>query len=395
LAELSAVTSQEDHVKAYRSLIVCAAALLLAGGCQASQGPSEEVVIGADLELSGADAAIGKVYAQALQLRVEQVNKEGALGNRRLTLVIRDNRSDPATSAANINALASDPSVRVLVTGSCGSCIVDSAKAVNDAKIPTISLARPTTVSTPIGDRRYIFKLAPNAEDDATALVSELSNAGPQRVSIVSQDDLFNNETAAALNSKLGKASQTLASAEKLGDPAAVASRIARLKPTPAAGVVLASSGPAGLLAKALKAEQFDGRVLYGSGAADSLFLSGDSAQAMEGASLVFTPTLVSDDVIATSPAKSGRNAWFRDYLSTYGTYNAYASFAADAVGLTVEAITQTNSTDRDALRTAMETARFDGLSGPIRITPQNHSGLMPQAVTMLVVANGRWRLAS
>ena len=39
--------------------------------------------------------------------------------------------------------------------------------------------------------------------------------------------------------------------------------------------------------------------------------------------------------------------------------------------------------------------AQADGLSGTIRITPANHSGLMPQALTLLVARSGRWRLAS
>jgi branched-chain amino acid transport system substrate-binding protein len=134
---------------------------------------------------------------------------------------------------------------------------------------------------------------------------------------------------------------------------------------------------------------------MFGSAAADGLFLSNDTASAMDGAGLVFTPTLVSDDIIATSPAKANRVAWFRDYLSTHGTYSAYASFAADGVGLVVDAITQTGRTDRESLRTTIETLQMDGLSGPIRLTPANHSGLMPQAVTLLVAANGRWRLAS
>jgi branched-chain amino acid transport system substrate-binding protein len=135
--------------------------------------------------------------------------------------------------------------------------------------------------------------------------------------------------------------------------------------------------------------------MFFGSPAADNLFLSGDTAKAMDGASMVFTPTLVSDDIIASSPAKANRATWFRDYLSKYGTYAAYASFAADAVELITQAIIQTNGTDRVALRGAIETTRMDGLSGPIRLTPDNHSALMPQAVTLLIAANGRWRLSS
>jgi branched-chain amino acid transport system substrate-binding protein len=338
------------------------------------------------------------VYAQALQLRVEQVNHEGLLGNRKLTLVIRDNRSDSATSAGNISTFAADSSVRALVTGGCGECIVNAAKAVNDAKLPTIALARPTNVSVPVADRRYIFKLAPNADDDATVLVSELAASSLLRVSVVGSDDPAGNDAVDNLTSKFAKAGVSNVGTEKLAtanDGTAVAARIAAKRPAPDAVVILVSSPSSSQLAKALRAAGYTGRLMFGSGAADSLFLTGDTAPALEGASLVFTPTLVSDDIIATSPAKANRVAWFRDYLSTYGTYAAYASFAADAIGLIIEAVNRTNNTDRDALRSAIETTRFDGLSGPIRLTPANHSGLMPQAMTLLVATNGRWRLAS
>jgi branched-chain amino acid transport system substrate-binding protein len=385
-------------VKANRSLVFCGVvALLLAAGCQANPGNAEDLVIGADLELSGPDANVGKVYAQALQLRIDQLNHEGLPGGRKLTLVLRDNRSDPATSAANISGLAADPSIRALVTGSCGPCVVGAAKTINDAKIPTIALALPTNVGAPVADRKYIFKLAPNADDDATVLVSELSAGALKKVAIISPDDQFGSDAIDALTSRFNRAGLSKVASEKLAadgsDVAAVASRVAKAKPD--AVVVLAYSPSAEQVAKALRAEDFTGRILFGSGAADDLFLTGDTAAALDGSGLVFTPTLVSDDIIATSPAKSNRVAWFRTYLSAYGTYAAYASFAADAVGLVVEAVTQTNSIDRDVLRTSIETTRFDGLSGPIRLTPANHSGLMPQAVTLLVAANGRWQLSS
>ena len=109
---------------------------------------------------------------------------------------------------------------------------------------------------------------------------------------------------------------------------------------------------------------------------------------------MVFTQTLAIDDVIATTPAKATRKQWFRDYTSRYGTYSGVASLAADAVDLIADAVARVG-TDQNALRDQIETAQRDGLSGAIRITPDNHSGLMPQALTLLVARSGRWRLAS
>ena len=57
-------------MKAMRSLVFFGvAALLLAAGCSPAASAPEEVVIGADLELSGSGASVGKVYEQALRLR--------------------------------------------------------------------------------------------------------------------------------------------------------------------------------------------------------------------------------------------------------------------------------------------------------------------------------------
>jgi branched-chain amino acid transport system substrate-binding protein len=49
---------------------------------------------------------------------------------------------------------------------------------------------------------------------------------------------------------------------------------------------------------------------------------------------------------------------------------------------------------DRERIRDVLETTQVDGLSGPIRFTPDNHSGLMPQALSLLVARGGRWRPA-
>jgi branched-chain amino acid transport system substrate-binding protein len=49
--------------------------------------------------------------------------------------------------------------------------------------------------------------------------------------------------------------------------------------------------------------------------------------------------------------------------------------------------------TNRSAVRGVLESVETDGLSGPIRIRPANHSGLMPQALAVFVARGGRWRL--
>jgi branched-chain amino acid transport system substrate-binding protein len=99
---------------------------------------------------------------------------------------------------------------------------------------------------------------------------------------------------------------------------------------------------------------------------------------------------LVIDTIIATSPAKVARRQWFDDYTARHGGYTAPASFAADAIQLLADAVAE-GATGREGIRGSLETVQVDGLSGPIRLTPDNHSGLLPQALTVLVARAGRW----
>ena len=143
-------------------------------GCQSlrEEPPVSEILIAADLELSGSAASIGRAYQRALELKVEQVNESGALGNRRIRLQIKDNRSDPTESLRNIGDFTADSAVHAIIMGSCNECAIGATKTINDSRVPTIALAPATEIASPVAQRRYVFKLAPNAIDDAAALVA-------------------------------------------------------------------------------------------------------------------------------------------------------------------------------------------------------------------------------
>ncbi len=376
-----------------------AAAMLALTGCGLSAPSMTTIVIAADLELSGSMSRLGNVYRQALELRIEQINQEGTLGNRRLVLEISDNRSDPAVSLANIGLASADPDIAALITGQCDQCLVTAAKSINATGIPTISLAVPTAVAEPLNERQYIFKIAPNIPDNAVQLVNQLSDDGVSTVAIAATDDAYGHEGAAILRA-LAERRDIEVTGE--GFVAATGGDLAGLARSlnesgPGAVVLFAFAPLAAELATAIRAEGHSGGLYLDAAAADGLYLSEAETSALRGALLVFPSSLVSEDVIATSPARSARKAWLRDYTSVYGTYAAFGSFAADALDIIVDAISRTTasgSPGRADLRELIETTSVDGLSGPIRISPEDHSGLRPQALAVLVEINGRWTMS-
>ncbi|MEW2381207.1 ABC transporter substrate-binding protein [Micromonospora sp. NPDC047707] len=388
-----------------RSATVAAlASAVLATTLTACQFGGEErdtspIVIAADLELSGASATVGKAYQRALELKVEQLNSSGALDGRRVELTVKDNRSDASESLRNINDFGADPRVSAIIMGGCNECAVGAVRTIDEKRVPTIALAPSGAVTNPVGQRRYVFKLAPNAADNAAALTGELRRGGAREVGLLHSDDDYGREGLAALQREFAKAGVKVRRVEQVRatdtDVARQVGAVTTGKPD--ALVLWTPPEQASLAAVAAQAAGFRGSLYLDASAAGDLFL-GTAARATERATLVFTQTMVIDDVIATTPAKAARRQWFQDYTARFGGYHGSSSFAADAVQLIADAAVRAGgdpgAVNRDGIRDVLETSQLDGLSGPIRMTPDNHSGLMPQALTTLVARNGRWRLA-
>ncbi len=371
-------------------------------GCQfgGQEQDTTPIVIAADLELSGAAAGVGKAYRQALELKVEQLNASGALNGRRIDLRVKDNRSDASESLRNIVDFSNDSRVSAIIMGGCNDCAVGAVRTVNEKEIPTVVLAAAGAVASPVAERRYVFKLAPNAADNADALTVELQRRKISKVGLLRSDDAYGREGAQALRAEFDKADiEVLAEASVRGTDTEVDRQAGTLaSAAPQALVIWAPPEQAMLAAAATRRAGFRGALFLDAVAAGDLFL-GSSGKAAERATMVFTQTMVIDDVIATTPAKAARRQWFQDYTARFGGYHGSSSFAADAVQLIADAELRAGGpagqVDRDGIRDVLETSQMDGLSGPIRMTPDNHSGLMPQALTTLVARNGRWRLSS
>lgn len=424
------------------AVAVGAAAMMLVSSCGVVAGDSgqETVLVGVDLELTGDDSELGSIYHDALQMRVEQVNQQGLLGDRELELRVMDNRSDPETSVSNLTELFNDPSVVAIVTGQCADCLVSAADTLDSHVVPAISLSNSDAAIESPEHAHHLFKLGPNADHNAGALATELRREGVGTIAVVGTTDQYGEAGMQQMAEAADRAGIEVVVSEQISDEESVraaASAIGAYRPEGSAGqnqadqtgppdggaqtgqvaqtqqpdgsqsedsaevegpdavVVWAPERLAGELAVTLRDDGYEGDFFLDASAADELFLSGEASAALDGARMIFTETLVIDDVIATSPAKAARQNWFRDYLARNGTYHAYASFAADAVQLIVEGVNRFDTVDPDSVRAAIEATQVEGLTGPLRMDSENHSGLMPQALTTVVARGDRWRLAA
>ena len=260
--------------------------MLAAGlaGCTSDDdtaGDVTEVVIGADL---ASGSAVDTAYARALQLRIEQINASGTLGDRQLVLRVQDNRSDPTASLRNISTFADDPSVAAIVTGVCGECVVGAVKKINEKKLPTIALAASDEVTNPVAERRFVFKLGPNSQDSNAAMVAELIRTKTKRVGILYADDDYGNGGTAALVEQLTKAGIEVSGKSRVKPTATeITQAVGTLADAePDALIFLVGSDQASAAAIGAKAAGFKGRVYFDAAAAGDMFIPQEAAAATE-----------------------------------------------------------------------------------------------------------------
>ncbi|GIG57316.1 branched-chain amino acid ABC transporter [Longispora fulva] len=383
-----------------RILVALLSLAVVAGmaGCAAEdkKAPAGEIKIGASLELSGATASIGTTYEKALKLKVDQINKAGGVNGRKINLVIRDNRTDPAEGLKNVNYFIDNEKVAAIIGGGCSNCIIPAKPVAAAKKVPIIALGAASGITNPIAESKFVFKISPNPVEDATVIVNELQRKGVTKIGLISVKNVYGQDGKKNVTELAqAKGIQVVAAEEFNQDDKDMTVQVSKIvEKKPDAIVTWAVMPAAGLIAQALSTAKFSGGVYLDAGAGAELFVKG-AQDAAENTFMVFPGILAINDAVATTPQVTAQKAWFKDYSTAYGNYSGFASFGADAVSMIAAAVTKTGSTDPEKLRDAFETIQLDGMTGPIKMTAENHSGLQADALKIVVVKNGEWRLAS
>ena len=133
---------------------------LVATGCGNTN--SNEIKIGANLEMTGNTATFGQSATNGAKLAIKQVNAKGGVLGKQLTLIVADNKSDTAEAASAMQKLATQDKVLASIAPIASSSVMAAAQVNESAKILGISptASNPNvTVDPETGKvREYLFR---------------------------------------------------------------------------------------------------------------------------------------------------------------------------------------------------------------------------------------------
>lgn len=380
---------------------------VVTAGCSsrdAATAPTTDIPIGVDIEVTGAYAVQGSAYRNALTLVADRVNEDKVLGDKRIKLIVRDNKSDPATAQTAARELIDSDRVVALIGAGTTATTESIVDIVSERKVPTVSMGSATSLLTDGNGatvRPYLFKTPANTSVIVDRMLEELRARGIKKVGVLSVDNAYGNAGRQAFEAKAQTQGLDVVSAVKApaaaGDAEEYTALVDELAGAePDAVVVWAAPPSSGLLATAFSRSAFvqnGGRVYFDPGAGAEAF-SRTTVPNATGIFMIHPAVLAVNQLNATTPSVQRQKQFYSDYSQRFGTFSAFASYAADALELVVQAIAKADSTDREKVRGALETISYDGYTGSFAFSPTNHGGVGGDALTVLAVRNGEWALA-
>jgi len=383
--------SGEGRIMISQPLVTVAVlGLIWAGAAPAA----EPVRIGAFLSLSGPAAYLGGPELETLNLYIDRLNQAGGVLGRRLELThYQDVGSSSERAQTAVKHLIQHDQVDVIIGGSTTGTTLAVLPLVEQGQTPFISLAAGRAISEPV--KRWVFQVAPTDGMAVQTILADLRARGLTRIGLLAADDPFGQSARHETQTLAGQYGiAILADETYMLNGTLLLAQLQKLADTPDLQAVLCLGAGQGPVMVTRYYRQLDIPLpLYQSHGAASQEYIRQSEGAAEGVRLVAGALVVAERLPAADPLKPVLTAYRMAYEGRYQKpATPFGGHAYDALMLAVDAIRRAGTTDRQAVRDALEATRgYVGTSGVVNMSAADHLGLAPAALHLVDVRGDHW----
>ena len=374
-----------------KKLVAGAALTLAAFGAIAA----DPIKIGSVLSVTGPAAFLGDPELKTLQMYVEDINKKGGVLGRQLQLVHYDDGSDANKANGFAKRLIDDDKVDVIVGGTTTGATMSMVPLVEKAGVPFVSLAGAVVIIEPV--KKFVFKTPHTDRMAAEKVFEDMKKRGITKVALLSETSGFGQSGKKETEGVAAKYGITLVASETYGPKDTdMSPQLTKIKTTPGVqGVFIfgLGQGPA-IATKNYKQLGITLPLYHAHGVASEEFIK-LAGPAAEGVRLPAAALLVADKLDAKDPQKPVVTAYTKAFQEKWKTdVSSFGGHAYDGLMVAVEAIKRAKSTDKAAVRDAIEATKgYVGTGGVVNMSPTDHMGLDLSAFRMLEIKNGDWTL--
>jgi branched-chain amino acid transport system substrate-binding protein len=356
-----------------RHLSVLGALLtMLAAGPALAQEP---IKIGVTQPLTGAFAASGNYVAQGARLAEEDINAAGGVLNRKIQLIVEDNKSNPTEAVATAEKLTQKDKVPVMMGAWSSTLTLAVMPKLMEYEVPmlveTSSSSKITTSGNP-----WIFRISPTSEMEAKAFAPMVKTLGIKKADLLGTNNDFGLGAMQEF-SKMLKAAGAEVGVQETMDPKAVdfSAQLAKIKASGGDTLFVTSDvSQVTVILKQAKEQQIKAHIITTGGSVSPDQLIAQAGEAANGSMhLVFFTPWFPDAVKNPDVAQKFVKEWNAKGHNVGGLTEGFRGY--DGILTIVAGIKAAGVAEPKAIQKALWGVKVHGINGDIAFIKQGPAG--------------------
>lgn len=375
----------------FRSTVVLVAfGLSLMGAAVA--GAADEYRVGCAFAITGKASWLGEPQRATVEMIQKQINDAGGINGKKLVLFIEDTQGQNTRAVNAIKKLVQRDQVAAIIGPSRSGTSMAAIPQVTRAQVPMISCAAAEAITTPVDQRKWVFKVAPNDSDAVRRIYEHMQTRGIDKVGLLTGTTGFGNAGREQLKGLAAEYAIQLVADETYspGDTDMTA-QLVSIKNAGAQAVINWSIVPAqSIVPQNMRQLQLEIPLYQSHGFANVKYAEA-AGEAAEGTLFPAGRIMAVDTIDPEHPQAEVLKSYKEAYESATGDQvSTFGGHAYDGLWLVVEALRAVGD-DPAKIRDWLETARFTGIGGVFEMSAEDHCGLDKEDFEMLTVKDGQF----
>jgi branched-chain amino acid transport system substrate-binding protein len=373
------------------------AALLLT--CMVMAAPAlakDTIKIGAILAVTGPAAFLGAPEAKTLEMMVDEINKKGGIQGKQVDLIIKDTGASPEKALSFAKQLIEEDKVLAIIGPSTSGETMKIKSVAEDGKTILLSCAAAEVIVNPVA--KYVFKTPQMDRDAVIKIFQQMKYMKLSKAGVLSSNTGFGKAGKEQIE-KLAPEYGIQIVANEVYDKAAtdLTAEVTKVKASGAEAIINWSIEPAqAIVIKNARQLGFKGQIFQSHGFGNIKYVEA-AGEAAEGVIFPAGRLLVVDKLPENHPQKAVLMKYKKDYEAKFKEEaSTFGGHAYDAMLILTKAIEKAGSTDKEAVRNAIENLKgIVGTGGVFTFSAQDHNGIDIKAFSfeMLTVKKGKFEI--
>ncbi len=377
-----------------RLIRLMAVAVILAVALAATPASAADTIkVGAILAVTGPASFLGAPEAKTLEMMVEDINKKGGILGKKIELIVKDSGASPEKALSFAKQLIEEEKVLAIIGPSTSGETMKIKNVAEEGKTILLSCAAAEVIVNPVA--KYVFKTPQKDSYAVIKIFEQMKKMKLSKVGVLSSNTGFGKAGKEQIE-KLAPEYGMQIVANEVYDKAAtdLTAEVTKVKASGAQAILNWSIEPAqSIVIKNARQIGFKGTIFQSHGFGNIKYVEA-AGPAAEGVIFPAGRLLVADVLPRNNPQKALLMKYKKDYeLKCHGEEcSTFGGHAYDAMLILTKAIEKARSTDKEAVRTAIENLKgVVGTAGIFNFSPQDHNGLDMTSFEMLTVKKGKF----